>query len=183
MGDKADVIVALGAMLRPDGTPTPAMERRTRRAVDLLLEGRADNLIVSGGAVGHPRPEAEAMRDIALALGAPDDKIVLEPQARNTFENAVYSKLIMERQGWKRALVATDAYHIPRAMFIFKVLGIPATAAPCRDRGDAPLWLWYGAYLREMAALVKSAYLFAIGRHKPVIKAARERHGGVSNGS
>ncbi len=143
----------------------------------LFHDGRAPHMIVSGGAVGHPTPEAEIMHAVALEAGVPTERIVIELEARNTFENAVFSHCIMEQRGWARAGVVTDAYHLPRALYIFRTLGIAAEGSANRDPGTLARWKWYGAYLREAAATAKSACLFAAGRHKPAVAAARRRAG------
>lgn len=170
-----DVILVLGAALRPDGGASPALERRMGHGIRLYREGRARRLLVSGGAVAHVIPEASVMREMALQAGIPDTAVVVEDKAANTFENAVFSGLIMERNGWTRALLVTDSFHMPRALLVFRVLGISVTGAPCRERSGIFRLSWHAAWLREAAATMRSVYLFLIGRHHPVIAAARLR--------
>lgn len=174
---RADVIVVLGAALRPDGGPSPALERRVARGVRAFRDGLADHLLMSGGAARHPTPEAEAMAALALAHGVPAERIVLEPRSANTFQNALFSGAIMAERGWRRAAVVTDPFHMRRALFVFRRLGIPAIGLRVEGRfGEAP-WRWYAAYLKEMAALTRSATLFAIGRDRGAVDDLRRRLG------
>ncbi|MEO5337179.1 MAG: YdcF family protein [Magnetospirillum sp. WYHS-4] len=175
MASSADVIIVLGAALRPDGSPSPALERRVARGVRAFREGLAPHLLLSGGAVRHARPEAEAMAALALAQGVPAGNIVQEPRSANTFENALHCRLMMEERAWRRAVVVTDSFHMPRALFVFRRLGIPAVGCRVEGRGGESRWRWAVACLREVAALARSATLFAMGRDRAGIAAARRR--------
>ncbi|MBI2236333.1 MAG: YdcF family protein [Magnetospirillum sp.] len=146
-----DAAVVLGALLRPDGSPSPAMLRRIGHAVRLFEGGRAANLLMSGGPVGHPTPEAEAMRALALAAGIPAERIAVEVGSRNTIQNARLSRPILAERGWNRVLVVTDAFHLPRALYVFRRLGIAATGAGARP--ERPSASWHAAWAREAAAL------------------------------
>ncbi len=63
------------------------------------------------------------MAEIATLSGIPPGRIHLEPLARNTLENAVNAIAIARERGWKRGVVVTDAYHLPRACMAFRQLG------------------------------------------------------------
>jgi DUF218 domain len=52
------------------------------------------------------------------------DRITLEDYSRNTVENAVYSKAIVPKPG-ERWLLVTSAYHMPRAIAVFRKAGFP----------------------------------------------------------
>lgn len=72
------------------------------------------------------------MRDLARLAGTPEDRILIETQASTTFQNARRSADIMRRHGWTRAVVVTDAMHIPRALLAFRGVGIRATGRGAR---------------------------------------------------
>jgi uncharacterized SAM-binding protein YcdF (DUF218 family) len=165
----ADAVVVLGAALREADVAPPAVIRRVRHGARVLKETNAPFLVVSGGIVGPPPAEAVIMRSLALDEGIADSRIIVEAQSRNTFENAVYSGRIMRERGWKEMIIVTDAFHMPRALFTFRRLGLAVTGAPVRERGNTSLVRWYASYLREAAAFAKSAGLFLIGAHKPLI--------------
>jgi uncharacterized SAM-binding protein YcdF (DUF218 family) len=167
----ADAVVVLGAAPVRPGVPSAAMRRRVVHAVDVLARRGIDQLLVSGGVVGPPPAEAVVMRALALELGVDPARIVVEDCSRNTFENAVYSGRIMRDRGWRRLVVVTDGFHMPRALYVFRRLGLSVVGDPVQDRHGIGPWAWRAVRAREAAALARSAWLFAIGRHKPVVAA------------
>lgn len=147
-----DAAIVLGAAVAPDGSPSPALLRRVRHGVKLVRHGRALNLLMSGGPVAHPLPEAHLMRDIALAEGLPPEAVHVEDRSRNTIQNARLSAPVAAAMGWRRLVVVTDAYHLPRALYVFRRTGltVAGSAAPPPVRRGKEWWL---AYLREASAL------------------------------
>lgn len=139
-----DAIVVLGARVRPDGTPSPALARRVELGCALLREGRAPKLVVTGGRVGGPITEAEAaLRYVTARTLAPLDRIVLEPHARTTRDNARLTRALL---GDVHVLVVTDDWHVARARRIFAraFCRVACAGAAGRIRGA----------LREVPALV-----------------------------
>jgi uncharacterized SAM-binding protein YcdF (DUF218 family) len=66
------------------------------------------------------------MRQVALAAGVGADRLVLEDQATSTFWSGVYCARILRQHGWLTALLVSDRYHLPRAVFTFRCLGVAA---------------------------------------------------------
>lgn len=136
----------LGAMLLADGAPGPALIRRTDHAARLWAEGRAGVILATGGPAGAAPTEAEAMRRRLRDLGTPDRAILLETRARDTYENALFSIPILRAHGLGRAILVSDAYHLPRAAMLFRLMGCPVTGsaaastAPRRDRMARAGW-------------------------------------------
>jgi len=147
-----DAAIVLGASVAPDGGPSPALARRVARAVELERSGQVATLLMSGGPVRHPRPEAQVMRDLALAAGVAPERILIEDSSRNTIGNARLCRPIVAAQGWGRVLLVTDPHHLPRALYIFRRLGLPVSGmAAKRPEQPGPDW-WLG-WGREMLAL------------------------------
>lgn len=167
----ADAVIVLGAPPAAPDVPGPVLERRIDHAVGVFRQRRAAFLVVSGGAVGPPPAEAEIMRTLALAKGVPNERIIVEDQARNTFENALYTGLIMRRRGWRRAIVVTDAFHLPRSLFVFRRLGLDVDGDAVRARAAETWRLRLRLHVREAFAFARCAGLFAIGRHKAIVAA------------
>ena len=65
--------------------------------------------------------------------------MVFEDRSRNTFENAVYTKALVKPRKGEDWLLITSAYHMPRAMGIFRALGMEPIAFPVdyRTYGDS----------------------------------------------
>ena len=151
-----DVIIVLGAAIWPDGQPSPTLRRRMAHAVELFDCKVGCYLLLTGGLGRYPPSEAYVMRQLALAAGVPALQIVMEDQARSTFDSALRCARILQQQGWKAALVITDAYHLPRALFTFRAFGIQvAGSAPTGSQWVPRRWKrWYQHYLREALAFV-----------------------------
>ncbi len=123
-----DVIVLLGGGINRDGSLPSEPRMRVEKAVELLNQGVAQFMIISGShgfwARTPPRTEAEAMAQHATSLGISRDRIVLEDVSRDTASNAILTKAILEERGWKDLTVVTSKVHVPRAEYVFKkVLG------------------------------------------------------------
>jgi uncharacterized SAM-binding protein YcdF (DUF218 family) len=62
--------------------------------------------------------------------GIEPERIILEGESRNTFENAVYSKALAEPAEGEVWLLITSAWHMPRAVGIFQKIGWPIVPVP-----------------------------------------------------
>lgn len=103
--NKADAIVVFSG----DNGP------RTEKGVELLKEGLGEYLILSGGVVYDDVTMAELMKNHALKLGVPEEKILLEDKASTTHENAKLTKEIIEENNFKSVIVVTSEYHSRRS--------------------------------------------------------------------
>lgn len=96
----------------------------------LYREGKAPLVIVTGG--NQPwseskTAEADLIRDVLMEWGVPKDVIFLEGSSRNTRENAMYSKNIINATNCESPLLVTSAAHMPRAVAAFKIVGVNVT--------------------------------------------------------
>jgi uncharacterized SAM-binding protein YcdF (DUF218 family) len=119
-----DAIIVLGAPADSDGNPTPEQFARVTEAVHEYERGVAPRLILTGGAVRNQFVEARVMARTAQAEGIPKPAIFMEPEARDTIQNACYATRIMQAHGWRSAEVVSSASHLPRAGIIFSDLPI-----------------------------------------------------------
>jgi uncharacterized SAM-binding protein YcdF (DUF218 family) len=126
----ADAIVVLGARVLEDGTPSSALTARTEHGARLYREGVAPLLLITGGSVGHPRPEAEVAAELARRFGVPDRALLLERQSRSTIENATLSAPLLRDRGAGRIALVTDPYHLFRATRCFWREGFEVLPAP-----------------------------------------------------
>ncbi|MCS6899447.1 MAG: YdcF family protein [Myxococcales bacterium] len=134
-----DVVVILGGMLEDRTMRTYGKAYyndnidRLIAARELLATGKARRALLSGGDE-DPRPdsvdEALVLRDQLIAWGIEPERLFVETRSRNTRENAVESAAILRREGWKKILLVTSAFHMPRALGCFRAVGIePDTLA------------------------------------------------------
>ncbi|MEZ4432335.1 MAG: YdcF family protein [bacterium] len=101
--------------------PGPALDARVAAAAWLWRAGLADRVVVSGA--GEAAAGAARLR----ALGVPADAVVVEGEARDTWENLVLSAALVGRGPW---WVVSDRWHLPRALRFAAALGIEARAWP-----------------------------------------------------
>ena len=133
---KADAIVVLGGNTAGNRQnwfevdfDKESVHRRLDTAEVLYKAGKAPRIIVSGGANEGTVSEARGMEYSLRGLGVPAEAIIREDHSQTTRENALFTMLTMEEHGIESVLVVTSALHMPRAMGVFKQLGIEAHAA------------------------------------------------------
>jgi uncharacterized SAM-binding protein YcdF (DUF218 family) len=141
-------IVLLGGMISPDVSAARGAvalnEAAERITVTAELARRYPNarIVLTGGSnalIFDEGIEAVfAVRQLE-ALGVAHDRIAAEEQARNTIENAVFSRLVANPKPGERWLLVTSAYHMPRAMAVFRAAGFPVEAYPVDWRTRGPI--------------------------------------------
>jgi uncharacterized SAM-binding protein YcdF (DUF218 family) len=126
---KADVIITLGRGIHADGTIPIITQYRAEKAAELFKEKLAPNLLISAGYWGFqrfipPNTEAKPMKEIAIKMGVPKSKIILEETSRDTLGNAYFTRLITDKNKWKKIIVVTSKDHYIRTKYYFeKVYG------------------------------------------------------------
>jgi uncharacterized SAM-binding protein YcdF (DUF218 family) len=132
-----DAIIVLGDPTDADGNPTPIELARVTEAVHEYERGVAPHLIFTGAAVKNQFVEAQVMARTAEAQGIPAPAVVVEPDARDTIQNACYAVRLMKARGWESAEVVSSAWHLRRAGLIFSRMPIAwrAHAAPPLEPG------------------------------------------------
>lgn len=161
----ASVALVLGAGLRSDGSPTPALRDRVAVAADLYKTGTVQKLLMSGDNRFEWYNEPEAMRQLATRLGVPDEDIVLDYAGRRTYDSCYRAKEIFDVE---RAVVVTQRFHLDRALYLCDALGIPSVGmvADLRSYTSPYRQFWQ---LRELAALVNAWLDIHILRPQPVL--------------
>jgi uncharacterized SAM-binding protein YcdF (DUF218 family) len=120
-------------------------------ALDRRAGSVRPRLIVSGGKGDDERvPEASAMASYLTTRGFPADQLLIEDQSRNTEENLLFSKAIMDelRPGARAAIVTSD-FHAFRSALLARRLGIRGQVSGARVAG----YYRPTAVLREFAAV------------------------------
>jgi uncharacterized SAM-binding protein YcdF (DUF218 family) len=144
-------MVVLGGALSPDvshARNTVALNEAAERltAVAELARRYPDARIIfsggSGAVIFAERPEAEFALSLLETLGVARGRLVAEDKSRNTVENARFSRELAQPKAGERWLLVTSAYHLPRAVGIFRKAGFPVEAYPVdwRTRGTGDAW-------------------------------------------
>lgn len=93
---------------------------RMKQAIDLYRKGYAPKLILSGAAKDGLASNALAMHIEASQSGVPNEAVIMEEKANNTYENALYTKEIATSRGMKNIILVTSPYHQRRVYETFK---------------------------------------------------------------
>jgi uncharacterized SAM-binding protein YcdF (DUF218 family) len=91
----------------------------------ILYSGGSANFISDDSA-----READYAAQVLQALGVAKERLIIERQSRNTFENAFFSKLLVQPKPGERWLLVTSAFHMPRAVGIFRKAGFAVEPYP-----------------------------------------------------
>lgn len=127
-------LVVLGGAVGSPMRPRQDMELgeavdRVYKAAQLYSLGKAGRVFVSAGnqpwADAGPS-EASLIGELLVEWGVPADAIQLEGRSRNTWENALNIKPMLETAGCERSLLITSAAHMQRALGSFKAVGLAA---------------------------------------------------------
>ena len=131
----AQAIVVLGGG-RDEGAPeyggdtvSGGLLIRLRYAAYLARHTRLP-VIPSGGSVLSDGPPEAQLASQVLEQEFKIKVAGVEDESRTTWENALLTAVLLDRLGFKRVLLVTHAWHMPRAMRVFKQAGIDAVAAP-----------------------------------------------------
>lgn len=159
------VAIVFGAGLWRDGTPTPVLRDRVETAAELYFAGKVEKLLMSGDNSRQDYNEPQAMRDYAISLGVPDAAIALDYVGRRTYDTCYRARDIF---GIRSAILVTQSFHLPRAIYTCNALGIKATGVPAdqRDYRKGSLAYWN---LREIPASLVALWEVHISKPLPVL--------------
>ena len=118
-----DCILVLGCGVRPDGSPSHMLEDRMKRAIQLYQAGWSDVLLLSGDNRKEDYNEVGVMKAYAMARGVPEEAIVLDHAGLCTYDSLYRARAIF---GAERVVVITQRFHISRALYIGRSLGVEA---------------------------------------------------------
>lgn len=166
--DKVDGIVVLGGSFRTDlsrDRDAPQVNEYSERVFELMgLAARyPDAPIVFTGGNASVLPdegtEADIARTLLASTGFDATRVRFEAKARNTYENALYAKRLVEPAAGETWLLVTSAQHMPRAVGCFRRIGFPVVPVPVdyqtRRQSSEPLSLAFSGNLRMLDAAVR----------------------------
>ncbi len=127
----ADSIVVFAGGVGESGKAGQGYEERVQHAADLYKNGYAKNLIFSSGYT-YALKEILIMKALAVSMGVPQEAIILEDKAKNTYENVIFTKDILNKEKQKKILLVSSPYHMRRALLVFKkaAKGVDVICAP-----------------------------------------------------
>lgn len=140
-----DCIIVLGCKVGADGTLSHMLEDRLKQGVALYELGAAPKLLMSGdhGTVGYD--EVNAMKGYAVEQGVPSEDVFMDHAGFSTYETVYRARDVFCAD---RVLLVTQEYHLHRALYIAKELGLEAYGVAADYR------TYYGQLSRDVRELL-----------------------------
>lgn len=154
----ADAIIVLGASVYPDGTPSGILQDRLDDGIALYFAGAAPKIIMSGDNGTESYNECWAMKQYAISQGVPSEDVFCDHAGFSTYETMYRARHVF---GAERIVVATQTYHLYRALYDAQGVGMEAIGVPS-DYGEYANQSWYD--IREVFARTKDFFqvLFSV---------------------
>jgi len=146
--------LVLGAGIYSDREPTPVLEGRLETALWLFRNGKVRWILVSGDNRASNYNEPLAMRRWLLKRGVPADRVVADYAGLRTYDSLRRAQAVF---GVERAAVVTSDFHMPRALYLARGMGLDAVGVPSSTAALPPrsraAWLGREFVARHLAAL------------------------------
>jgi SanA protein len=157
------VAIVFGAGVRADGRLSPMLADRMDTAVALYNAGKVRKLLVSGDNRFADYDEPGRMYDYAVARGVPSADVVRDYAGRRTYDTCYRAAAVF---GVTEAVLVTQRFHLPRAIFTCRNLGVDGIGFSA----DRRTYLSNPYYrLRDAFATVRAWWDVKIARPQPVL--------------
>ena len=154
---EADAILILGAAVYPSGRLSPMLEDRLKVGLELYNQRLAPKIIVSGDHGPKEYNEVGAMREFLVSHGVADQDIFMDHAGFSTYESMYRARDIFQVE---KIIIVTQEYHLKRAVYLARKLGIESTGVASDLRNYGPVMIKYE--LREKMARNKDFFLSLI---------------------
>ena len=155
--------IVLGAGYWPSGRLSHALADRMDTAIALYEAGKVNKLLLTGDNRVADYNEPAAMAEYAQARGVPRQDLVLDYAGRRTYDSCYRASVIF---GADRAILVTQEFHLPRALYTCNQLGLE-TVGVVADRRTYQRAAWY--QLRELFALTRAWLDLKLFKPVPVL--------------
>jgi SanA protein len=147
---QAQVVLIPGAAILSDGSLSPVFRDRADTAIKLYEAKKVSKILVSGDNSTVSHNEVNPVRLYLLSKNIPDQDIFLDHAGFDTYSTMYRARHVF---GVNSVLVASQSFHLPRAVFIARRLGMEAYGVNA-DQGH----ILFQNYVREVFADEKAAY-------------------------
>lgn len=154
----ADCILVLGAGVHPDGNPSNMLEDRLLRGIELYDAGASQKLLMSGDHGRKNYDEVNVMKQFAVARGVPSEDVFMDHAGFSTYESMYRARDVFQAD---KVIIVTQRYHIYRALYAAKQLGLDAYGVASDQRTYA------GQKRRDVRELLARGKDFMTGIFKP----------------
>lgn len=118
-----DCILVLGCGVREDGSPSDMLRDRLTRGIELYNGNAAPKLLMSGDHGQTDYNEVGVMKQYAIDADIPSEDIFMDHAGFSTYESMYRAKEIFQA---KKIIIVTQEYHLYRAIYIARQLGLDA---------------------------------------------------------
>lgn len=129
--DPPRIAIVYGARVFPDGRLTNSLYDRVLTGVELYRAGRVKKLLMSGDRQSDAYDEPAAMKKMAIELGVAESDIVVDNDGKRTFDSCFRAREIFEV---RKAILVTQDYHQPRALYLCNSLGVESVGITANRR-------------------------------------------------
>ena len=124
LNQNADAIIVLGAGVKDDGSPSDILEDRLKTAIEVYNSGVCSKFILSGDHGRESYNEVSVMKEYIINNCDVEEKnVFLDHAGFSTYDSIYRAKDIFEVEN---AIIITNEYHLPRALYLAKKMGINA---------------------------------------------------------
>ncbi len=149
---KVDCIIVPGASVYNNRTPSPMLQDRLDAAVFLYQQGVSDRILVSGDHREDNYNEPLVMYRYLMDQGIPDQAIFMDHYGLDTYDTIYRAKDVFQVQS---AIIATQRFHLQRALFIANGLGLDIYGYRTDFRPyESNVYM----HIREIGARLKAVY-------------------------
>lgn len=127
---EVDCIIVLGAAVRPSGEPSLMLKDRLDKAIELYEAGVSDTIIVSGDHREEYYDEVNTMKNYLIEAGIPSEDIFMDHGGLSTYDTMYRAVNIFDVE---KAVIVTQKYHMYRAIYDAKSLGIDAYGVSAKE--------------------------------------------------
>ena len=136
--EKADAIVPLGGIFGPSAASgmlpnVGGAGERLEAGIQLWQKEKAPWLVFTGGRIPWAKQaevEGALSARAAVARGIPAEKVLVTDEVGNTADEARVVRELMRERGWKKIILVTSAWHMPRAARQFRKAGVDCVPFP-----------------------------------------------------
>ncbi len=155
---KRDAVLVLGCGVYADGSPTPMLRDRMNAGITAYFKGAGQKLLLSGDHGQKNYDEVNAMKQLALEAGVPEEDIFLDHAGFSTYESLKRGKEIF---GLQSVCLISQKYHLYRACYLADSLGLDYCGYP------ADAYAYGGQFLREAREVLARVKAFFSATFQP----------------
>lgn len=153
-----DCILVLGAGIKGNKTSSPMLAERLDLGVDLYNSGVCNKLLMSGDHAQDNYNEVQVMKDYAAAQNIPTEDIFMDHAGFSTYDSVYRAKEVFQAQ---KVLIVSQKYHLPRALYLARRMGLEAYGIPADTKR------YKGQALRDFREILARDKDFITGILKP----------------